>query len=135
MMFTFTHFWHWLFLKEISFYNAKGQEIKTTLADKPYTYLCDWYSDCNYKCNRIKKIILLENEINKDTYNINYAIDTINNIKIIIKNIFKDFDYLKLNKLIEYINTISISNNLGIYDQILIYKSLTHITTTTPVQQ
>ena len=74
--------------KKVKQVNSNGKMIELTIADKPYTSICDYQKECSYKCNwepnPRKKY-----PVNNDTYNIRFAYNDIQKAKIVIKELFK----------------------------------------------
>jgi hypothetical protein len=101
--------------KKVKQVNSNGDIIEVTIADKPYTPLCDYEKNCDYKCTwepnpRIKY------PVNNDTYNIRFAYNDIQKAKKIIKELFKKNIVYDL-KTIEYfiLQKIPELNKLFIY--------------------
>ena len=58
---------HWD--NDLKLINARGQEIDYNTKDKPYSNICDFMEECNFKCNNEK--IITENDIDSSTYDLN----------------------------------------------------------------
>jgi hypothetical protein len=89
------------------------------VGDEPYSAVCDYMSDCEYKCVPDKKI--KEQDINSYTYDENFL--AINNDKIMnkIKQLFKQQFFYKKNELFSRIN---IPKN---FPKVQIYSALSQI--------
>ena len=105
---------------------SSGEEVELKTGDQSYSRECSYMKNCNYDCSWSPKT--MPNEINNDTYSINYSIDeiqsaikyiinifktgyifnldTIYNYVIKFKNIQKIFVYYGLNKLIKNKTTV-----------------------------
>ena len=103
----------------INIITSTNRKIKLNLIDKPYSRACDYKKDCNYSCIwKVNK----DFKINKDTYNIKYAITDINDSKKIIRYLFKKKWVYKLEEIIENIKT-----KIPYIENMFIYKALDEI--------
>ena len=107
--------------KKIKQITSSGKVLELSIADKPYSTMCDYKADCNYKCNWMPNP-RLNYPINTDTYNIRFASNDIEIIKKYIKNMFKENIIYCLgaieNKILEKDPTI---------DKLFIYSALEEI--------
>ena len=74
--------------KKIKQVNSNGQVIEVNIGDQPYSSICDYQKNCDYKCNwepNPRK----NYPVNNDTYNIRFAYNDIQKCKKIIKELFK----------------------------------------------
>jgi superfamily II DNA or RNA helicase len=97
---------------------SSGEVLNVPIADKPFSSLCDYKEDCNYKCNwtpnpRIKY------PINTDTYNLRFASNDIELIKKYIKNMYRENIVYHL-KLIED----NVLKKMKDVDKLFIYTAL-----------
>ena len=113
-----------IYNKQITVINSKNENIITSVGDKANSYICDWCDTCEYKCNNIETINLKKSQINQDTYNLKFSIEFIDEIKSLIKTLFKEYDYLQLNQIITKLNDYYIKTQKSLIDSILIYKAL-----------
>lgn len=104
--------------KKIKQITSSGRSIELSIADKPYSSMCDYKADCNYKCNWMPNP-RLNYPINTDTYNIRFASNDIEILKKYIKNMFRENIIYYLgsieNKILEKDPTI---------DKLFIYAAL-----------
>ena len=75
--------------KKIKQITSSGQILDIPIADKPFTSVCDYKENCNYKCNWMPNP-RLKYPINTDTYNIRFSSNDIEKIKKQIKNMFRE---------------------------------------------
>jgi hypothetical protein len=68
------------------------------VGDTPYTIMCDYMDNCQYKCRPFKKIT--ESDINEDTYNSTFLMLNSDKIKERIRQLMREkFFYIKNNLL------------------------------------
>jgi len=101
--------------------NANNEIMNVNLTDKPFSYVCDFMEECNYRCNNIEKLEVSEDNIDYTTYN---SLHMKNELKIIIKkikdSIFVDCYNTNLNFILKL-------KELENYDNLLIYRGLNEI--------
>jgi len=97
---------------------STGKKIIYQIGDQPFSSICDYVENCDYKCHG-KKIT----KINMDTYNENFIIMNIEKIIRKIRNLFKEHYIYKKNHLITAINRIKK------YPLIQIYAALNQLIT------
>lgn len=95
--------------------NSRGEEVDYNTKDKPFSNICDFMKECNFKCNNEK--VIHENDIDSSSYDINFLNY---DVKITIDKI-KDLIYEK--ELNTAFNIKQLYNILNI-DKKIIYKSL-----------
>ncbi len=74
--------------KKIKQINSNREVIEVNIGDKPYTSICDYQANCDYKCNwepNPRK----NYPMNNDTYIIRFAYNDIQKCKKVIKDLFK----------------------------------------------
>ena len=108
---------------KITMLNSKNEPISLSLIDKPFSYICDWSEDCNYKCNNIEKIDLDKNEINYDTYNLSYAVDLVEKYTDFIKEIFESSNAKNIKQLIISLKQDCLEKKIK-FDKLVLYKTL-----------
>ena len=108
---------------KITMLNSKNEPISLSLIDKPFSYICDWSEDCNYKCNNIEKIDLNKNEINYDTYNLSYAVDLVEKYTDFIKEIFESSNAKNIKQLIISLKQDCLEKKIK-FDKLVLYKTL-----------
>ena len=77
--------------------SSNKKRINYVLGDKDNSMICD-FKRCEYKCK--PDITLLEEEINKDTYNESFIVMNLDKILQRIRNLFKEQYIYKKNKLL-----------------------------------
>jgi hypothetical protein len=99
---------------------SSGREIDYKIGDKPYTDICDYMEDCDFKCypNPDTDINL---NIKLDTYNIEFAEGNNTRIMQRIRELFKERHFYNKSELIESINSVKK------YPDEQIYSSLTRM--------
>jgi len=97
---------------------SSGETLIIPISDKPYSAVCNYEKDCNYKCNwepnpREKYVI------NTDTYNLHFSSNDILLIKKHIKYMFRE-------NLVYHLKTIedTILNKFIDVDKLFIYTAL-----------
>lgn len=85
---------------DIKLINSYDQEIDYTIQKKPYSSECDFLESCNYKCNN--KISY--EELDDKTYTINHALLNLNDIKFIIRDLFKEKHFYSKFEMYLHIN-------------------------------
>ena len=104
--------------KKVKQITATGEVINIQLSDQPYSTICDYQKNCEYKCDWMPNP-RYNYPINTDTYNIKFASNDIEKVKKYIKNLFRENNvyYLK-----------GIENNIKkkyeTIDKIFIYSAL-----------
>tara|TARA_B100000424_G_scaffold155175_1_gene118665 strand:- start:33481 stop:37053 length:3573 start_codon:yes stop_codon:yes gene_type:complete len=83
------------------------------IGDKPFSDICDYMESCNFVCKKEKEI--QESDILNTTYNENFS--KYNNDILIqkIKQLFKEFYFLKKEDLISHLNVRNKSSLMQIY--------------------
>jgi superfamily II DNA or RNA helicase len=97
---------------------SSGEVIYVPIIDKPFSSLCDYKEECNYKCNWTPNP-KIKYPINTDTYNLHFASSDIEVIKKFIKNMYRENIVYHL-KLIEE----NVLKNFENVDKIFIYSAL-----------
>ena len=82
---------------------SSNKKINYVLGDKDNSMICD-FQKCEYDCN--PNITLLENEINKDTYNETFIVMNLDKILQRIRNLFKEQFFYKKDKLLMAITSM-----------------------------
>ena len=104
--------------KKVKQITSSGEVLEVSIADKPYSALCDYNKNCNYYCNWMpnpnKKY-----PINTDTYNLKFSYNQILNVKKEIKNLFRENIAFSLEKIESEMNKKY--NNI---EKIFIYSAL-----------
>ncbi len=97
---------------------ASGQVMDIELSDKKYSTMCDYYEDCNFKCNWSPNPNI-KYPINMDTYNIRFA-------KLDIENAIKYIKLLFRNNIIYTLKQIEnfVSSKIPNINELFIYKAL-----------
>jgi len=98
---------------------SNGKVIDFVIGDQPFTDICDYMDNCQYKCN--PDVEITEESIIKDTYNMDYLKMNAERIIERIKNLFKDQVFYKRDVLINAINIVKQ------YPIEQIYYSLTYL--------
>ncbi len=101
-------------LKESAVDCALNRERNILESDKPFSKNCDYMEECNYKCDYVNEkynTVDWVGERIQDTYNLYYARNEIDQVKHIVREMFKykyayDFDEL-YNIIIMKINNLS----------------------------
>ena len=101
---------------------SSGNVINISINDKPFSSMCDYKQNCNYKCNWMPNP-RLKYPINTDTYNIRFSKNDIEIIKKNIKNMFRENIVYNLDKIES--NILNKDKNI---DKLFIYKALEDIT-------
>lgn len=84
----------------IKLINTYNEEIDYIIKKKPYTSECDFLETCNYICsNNIEY-----EKLDDTTYNLNYALLNLNDIKFIIKDLFTEKNFYSKLDLYLHIN-------------------------------
>lgn len=96
---------------------STSEKIEYNIKDKPFSLVCDYSDDCEYKC--INELLNNDN-IDDSTYTYESTIDK--NIIKNIKELFLKKHVYKKNDIVEYINNINTETNLDI-----IYSSLSYL--------
>ena len=103
-----------------------GEEIDYIIGDKPYTDMCDYMNNCEYKCRvppEVKVIDFNDPEFvaDKSTFGLEFISD--NNAKIIerIRGLFKERPFYTRKNLIDSLNSQKV------YPLEQIYSSLTYL--------
>jgi superfamily II DNA or RNA helicase len=104
--------------KKVKQITASGEVLNIPISDKPYSAMCDYKDNCEYKCNWMPNP-RINYPVNTDTYNIRFAKNDIDIVKKHIKNIFRENIVYSLNS-IEYM----INNKIENIDKIYIYSAL-----------
>ena len=100
---------------------ASGEILNISIADKPYSPICDYKKNCNYTCNW-EPNPRVTYPINTDTYNISFAVNDIDIAKKYIKQLFRENIVYEL-KTIEYFVTKKFPG----LDKLFIYSALENL--------
>lgn len=73
------------------------------VGDKPYTAVCDYMGNCEYKCIPSKDIT--GEDINNYTYNKSYVMNNLEQVSLKIKDLFKERFFYKKDELIKRITS------------------------------
>lgn len=98
---------------------SNKQKINYKVGDKPYSAVCDYLEDCEYKCK--PSVELSENDVDKTTYSERFIENTLDVLILRIKDMFKDYYVLTFDEISNTINIIKT------YPKIQIYYALTSI--------
>ena len=82
----------------------KTELIPFTIGDKPYTEICDYMSNCSYKCN--PDITINKEDIMLDTYNNTFIQTNNNRIMERIRHLFREHHFYTRSTLINSINIV-----------------------------
>lgn len=112
-----------VFNKPIDMINSKNQKIKVVLGDNANnnTSICQ-YRSCDFTCNTKVKRNLLEDEINKDTFDVNNVLDNIYDISTSIISLFKLDSIYTLEQIINHKNITKLN-----YDAYMIYMAIQYL--------
>lgn len=86
--------------KQIKQVLSSGKVISYGLKDKPYSEICDYKENCEYKCVPFKSQL----NINEDSYNEDFIIMNIQIVISKIKNLFKEFYVMKKEDIVKNLN-------------------------------
>ena len=100
---------------------SSGQVLYVPIEDKPYSPMCDYKQNCNYKCNWMPNP-KINYPVNTDTYNIRFAENDIEKAKKYIKNLFRHEIVYHLSSIEEYVQ-----NKMPNMDKLFIYAALEEI--------
>ena len=103
--------------KKVKQITASNEVREILLNDEPYSQICDYKEDCNYKCNWCNNG---KNKINTDTYNIRFAKIDIDKYKNKIKLLFRDNNIYTLEKIEDIIKNEEKHN----YNNLFLYNAL-----------
>ena len=93
-----------------------NRKVLINTGDKPYSSKCDYNKECEFKCNWESKG---KTAIDKDTYNLNFARNDIEEVKKYIKLLYRKNYIYKIEDIEKYVKE---KNNT--IDKIYIYKTL-----------
>ena len=79
---------------------ASNKKITYAIGDKPYSTICDYMENCNYKCNNKCNI----GSINQDTNTEHFMILNIDRIMSKIKDLFKEHYVYHLDEIVSRVN-------------------------------
>jgi len=84
--------------------SSQSKLIPFTIGDQPFTDVCDYMDNCEYKCSQMNQTII--DKTRSDTYNIDSI--KINNERIIqrIKDLFREHSFYERQVLINSINVL-----------------------------
>jgi hypothetical protein len=101
---------------------SSGETLLIPIADKPYSAICNYEKECNYKCNW-EPNPRLKYPINTDTYNLHFSSSDILRIKKHIKYMFRE-------NIVYHLKTIedTILNKFIDVDKLFIYSALEELT-------
>ena len=104
--------------KKIKQITASGEVVNVSIGDKPYSPLCDYQGNCDYKCSWIPNP-RMSYPLNTDTYNIKFAVNDIEKVKKYIKQLFRE-------NIIYYLGSIEkkVYEKYNDIDKIFIYMAL-----------
>ena len=101
--------------KSVKQITSSGQIINVNISDKPYSAICDYNGNCDYKCNWTPNP-KIKYPINNDTYNISFGQTDIRKCKKIIINLFKESHAYHLDNIEqEILNKYPDMNELFMY--------------------
>ncbi len=105
--------------QNIELHLSSGKTINYKIGDRPYTEICDYMPECEYKCS--PSIEINNENLIQENYNTEYL--KVNNAKLVskIKGLFKEKVFYTRNELINTINIVKI------YPPDQIYYALTTI--------
>jgi hypothetical protein len=104
--------------KKVRQLTSSGEVLNVPIADKPYSSICDYKQECNYKCNWTPNPNI-KYPINNDTYNLRFASNDIQYIKKYIKNMYRENIVYHLKLIEEYV-----LNKMKDVDKLFIYSAL-----------
>ena len=104
--------------KKVRQLTSSGEVLNVPIADKPYSSICDYKEECNYKCNWVPNPNI-RYPINTDTYNLRFASNDIQYIKKYIKNMYRENIVYHLKLIEEYV-----LNKMKDVDKLFIYSAL-----------
>ena len=90
--------------EEIEIETSQQKKVKYQIGDKPYSKICNFKKNCDYQCEPQYKEILSNEEINTDTYHINFSQSQINKVINLIKDLYKKDYIFNLNDIIAHLN-------------------------------
>jgi len=84
--------------------SSERTNLPFTIGDQPFTDICDYMDNCEYKCSRYNQALV--NKPNKTSYNIDLI--KINNERIVqrIKDLFREHSFYERQVLINSINVL-----------------------------
>lgn len=74
--------------KTVKQITSSGKVLNINIGDKPGSSICDYYDDCDFKCNWVPNP-KIKYPINNDTYNISFGETDIQKCRKVIINLFK----------------------------------------------
>jgi hypothetical protein len=83
---------------------SSNRRIEYQIGDRPYTDICDYMDNCEYKCYPNKKVE--SDQVIKDTYNDNFLKTNHYRILFRIQQLFREKHFYKRNTLIDLINVV-----------------------------
>lgn len=86
---------------KIELINTYNQTIEYYVKKKPYSPQCDFLENCEYICNDTN---MKHKSVDESTYSINNAIINLNDIKFIIRDLFKEKGFYSKYELFLHIN-------------------------------
>ena len=92
---------------KIELINTYNQTIEYYVNKKPYSPQCDFLENCQYICNDTH---MKHKSIDESTYSVNHAIINLNDIKFIIRDLFKEKGFYSKYELFLHINHRKCSN-------------------------
>ena len=109
---------------------SNKQKITYKIGDKPYSNVCDYLEDCDYKCK--PNVELSEKDVEKTTYSERFIENTLDVLILRIKDLFKEYYVLTFDEISNIINIVKTYPKLQIYyaitniidNQEIIYDSL-----------
>lgn len=75
--------------KSVKQITSSGKTIDINIGDKPYSSLCDYHENCEYKCNWSPNS-KIKYPVNNDTYNISFGETDIQKCKKVIINLYRN---------------------------------------------
>ena len=90
--------------KEIDIETSQQKKVKYQIGDKPYSKICNFKKNCDYQCEPQYKEILSNEDINTDTYHINFSQSQINKVINLIKGLYKKDYIFNLNDIIAHLS-------------------------------
>lgn len=100
---------------------SRGQKRKVKIHDKPYSRICHYQKNCEFKCIPDLKP-LKENEVDKSTYSLKFFEDDIKEIMYLITRMYQHDIVYTLDDIIDYVR-----NHKEYLDINALYKALDNL--------
>jgi len=104
--------------KKVKQITSSGEVLEVSIADKPYSSLCDYNKNCEYNCNWMPNP-KIKYPINNDTYNLKFSSNQILKVKKEIKNLFRQNIAYSLKNI-----ELEIMKKYNDIDKMFIYSAL-----------